>query len=54
MDLPHLLLLVDHLVLLLLLLTCLLCILGVLSAGWIQDRLDTGCGCSMGEGGVFV
>ena len=42
MDLPHLLLLLDHLVLLLLLLTCRLCILGVLSTGWIQDRLDTG------------
>ena len=54
MDLPNLLLLVDHLVLLLLLLTCLLCVLGVMSAGWIQDRLDTGWGCSRGEGGVRV
>ena len=54
MDLSHLLLLVDHMVLLLLLLTCLLYILGVLSAGWIQDRLETGWSCSKGEGGVRV
>ena len=54
MDLPHLLLMLDHLVLLLLLLTCLLCILGVLSAGWVQDRLDTGWGCRRRERGVRV
>ena len=54
MDLSHLLLLVDHLVLLLLLLTCLLCILGVLAAGCIQDRLDTGWGCRRRERGVRV
>jgi hypothetical protein len=38
---PAHLLLLDHMMLLLLLPTCLVHILGVLTAGWIQHRLDT-------------
>ena len=41
MDLSSLLLLVDHLLLLLLLLAILLCILALLTASWIQDRIDS-------------